>query len=186
MLVSISIPHAEHLKTTRNYWLRVSVNQHRCEEQHRAGRTDQRPDVSRYVGQVPGPQRRGSSRKTFEYKPGSRGENADFSRHEMVRLHQTADSHHGHHATNPLVALLRTMFTVKLRGMLKEENPVRGIKLLRGHESLEPLARNTFRRWQNSTGDGGSGCADKAPPSVSVFVLIGWSCYPSDAWTPSA
>src|SRR5215472_10146220 len=55
---------------------------------------------------------------------------SDFSRHEMVRLHQTVGSDHGHYAANRLVALLRTMFNrAKLWGMLKEENPVRGIKL---------------------------------------------------------
>jgi integrase len=47
-----------------------------------------------------------------------------------VRLHQTVGRDHGHYAANRLVALLRTMFNrAKLWDMLKEENPVRGIKL---------------------------------------------------------
>src|SRR5262245_32586672 len=55
---------------------------------------------------------------------------SDFSRHEMVRLHQTIGHEHGHYAANRLAALLRTMFNrAKLWGMLKEENPVRGIKM---------------------------------------------------------
>src|SRR5215472_13071253 len=53
MLVSISIPHAEHLKTTRNYWLRVSGNQHRCEEQLRAGRTDNGRTCRDTLGRFP-------------------------------------------------------------------------------------------------------------------------------------
>jgi integrase len=55
---------------------------------------------------------------------------SDFSRHEMVRLHQTIGHEHGRYAANRLVALLRTMFNrARLWGLLKEENPVRGIKL---------------------------------------------------------
>ena len=89
--------------------------------------------------------------KAFEYKPGSRAAKTRTS--PAIRwctLRQTVDSHHGHYASNPLVALLRTMFTVtRLWGILKEKNPVRGIKSLRaGTNPLEPFARNTSRRRQ--------------------------------------
>jgi integrase len=54
---------------------------------------------------------------------------SDFSRHEIVRLHQTVGRDHRRYAANRLVALLRTMFNrAKAWGMLKEENPARGIK----------------------------------------------------------
>jgi len=133
-----------------------------------------RPHVSRYAGQIPGPQRNGSSRQSVRVqsqdrargKPGrparrrasgaARGKNlratgrrilepasetaqtilarderrirrhipsswssrrlSDFSRHEMVRLHQTIVHEHGHYAANRLVALLRTMLTVQNTG----------------------------------------------------------------------
>ena len=55
---------------------------------------------------------------------------SEFSRHEIARLHQTVGRDHGRYAANRLVALLRTMFNrAKLWGMLKDENPMRGIKL---------------------------------------------------------
>ena len=75
---------------------------------------------------------REDERMTRRYLPSSWSSRrlSDFSRHEMVRLHQTIGHEHGHYAANRLVALLRTMFNrARLWGMLKEENPVRGIKL---------------------------------------------------------
>ena len=78
--------------------------------------------------------------KAFEYKPGSRAAKTRTSPATRWCARQTVDSHHGHYASNPLVALLRTMFTVKkLWGMLKEENPVRRIKLFH-EEELRGLA----------------------------------------------
>ena len=75
---------------------------------------------------------REDERMTRRYLPSSWSSRrlSDFSRHEMVRLHQAIGHEHGHYAANRLAALLRTMFNrAKLWGMLKEENPVRGIKL---------------------------------------------------------
>src|SRR5215831_12441475 len=75
---------------------------------------------------------REDERMTRRYLPSSWSSRrlSDFSRHEMVRLHQTIGHEHGHYAANRLVALLRTMFNrAKHWGRLKEENPVRGIKL---------------------------------------------------------
>jgi hypothetical protein len=88
--------------------------------------------------------------KAFEYKPGSRAAKTRTSPATRWCARQTVDSHHGHYASNPLVALLRTTFTVtRLWGILKEKNPVRGIKSFRaGTNPLEPFARNTSRRRQ--------------------------------------
>ena len=77
---------------------------------------------------------REDERMTRRYLPSSWSSRrlSDFSRHEMVRLHQTVGSDHGHYAANRLVALLRTIFNrAKLRGMLKEENPVRAVEFSR-------------------------------------------------------
>ena len=73
---------------------------------------------------------REDERMTRRYLPSSWSSRrlSDFSRHEMVRLHQAIGHEHGHYAANRLAALLRTMFNrAKLWGMLKEENPVRAV-----------------------------------------------------------
>ena len=64
----------------------------------------------------------------------------DFFCHEIVRLPQTVGRDNGHYAAKRLVALLRTMFnSARVWGMLKEENPVRRIKLFH-EEELRGLA----------------------------------------------
>ena len=74
---------------------------------------------------------------------------SDFSRHEIVRLHQIIGHEHGHYAANRLVALLRTMFNrAKLWGMIKEENPVRGIKLFHEEKRERFLTADEIARHQ--------------------------------------
>jgi len=80
------------------------------------------------------------ARKRSSTKPGSRGENADFSRHEMVRLHQTVGSDHRHYAANRLVACPEPCSPCETLGYAQRESCPRHQVIARRHESRFALS----------------------------------------------